>query len=150
MAVGANRAGLKATAARLGFALDVFEPNRTIPENYLCEAAHFIGRLPSFFTPDHILSILIPNGYATLSVESNRRLVSELRQKGRGVAQFSEVPTQIIRFIREPDGLLDYLIGHNDPNWKWPEHTLIIFRNKADGSMSDLYNAFSSQVQQAV
>jgi hypothetical protein len=147
---GFVRDDLETIAGRMGFELEVHEPFGDIPVDYLCEAAILIGRMPRQMKATDILRILIPNSFMTMSWESNKALINQLRQVGPKIANFSLVPTQAIRFFRGPDGLLDFTTGHNIQGKSWSENTVIMFRNKDNnGTPSDLYDAFIRQARRA-
>jgi hypothetical protein len=121
--------------------IQVNSPLRSLPDDYLCETAHFIGRMQSHIEPGDILSHVIPNGFATLQVRSNRELVRQIMEAGSYRYRCMELPSELIRFLRSPEDLLVAEPGHIDPRWKpeWKDSTLAIFFNKEDDSPSDLY-----------
>jgi len=121
--------------------LQVNEPFRGIfPPDYKCEAAHFVGRMQSYIKPSHIASPVIPSGFATLQVRSNRALVQQIMQAGSDRYIPLVLPSQLVRFLRT-DGVLKPELGHTDPRWQpqWKDRTLAVFMNTEDGRPSALY-----------
>jgi hypothetical protein len=144
------RGRLEATAAQSGESVEVHRLDE-VPPDYECEMANYFGLMPRGLSAEDMLRPIIPNGVATASYEPNQRsgLIDQLRSVSDGIADAREMPTELIRFITSDANGLDVAFGHADADWKWPEHTLVLFFRKEDGSPNDMLQALQQQTQRS-
>ncbi len=135
---------MQAVAAKLGHVIEVNHPRRVLLHDYQCEAAHFIGRMPDGMAPEDVLRPIAPGGFGTMSIESNtdedgQGLIADLKHSNLGTFDYLELPSELVRFVRTPEELLNIEYGHASPDWKWSESTMILYMRQADGMPTELY-----------
>lgn len=168
----AFRSYLQDATRQLGIATEIHQPLERIVPSRQWENVHFVGRLPESFTARDVLGPIAPNGLGTMEIEVNGdpnntgqpNLYEEVRRAiapdpllydrnprafpYAGQFRIAVVPTRALRVLDSRNGSLDYTLDHHDPGLNQRQlHTLALFRNRPDGSPSDLFMYFKEQFE---
>jgi hypothetical protein len=153
---------------------EVHVPLERVVSGRQWENVHFVGLLPDYFHADDVLGPIAANGTGTVEVEVNadpngeglNNLFGQVMEAiypdeaayARNPAAYpyagqfrvTVAPTRTLRILDETDGRLAYTLDHADPALDgFAEHTLVLFRNKPDGSPSDRFLHYQERYGQA-